>query len=257
VAEIRRLEYQSLADQAKTSLLVYINERGLKPGDVLPPEGQLSAEFGVSRPVIREALKALEGMSIIQVLKGKGAIVRPLDNEQLVVFFDRALRVDSVTIGQLLEFREVIEAGGAMLAARRRTSTELDEIRQTAASMRDCLDQPDAYVDLDARFHLLITAACHNPLLLQVEESVREAVSGTIREGRRHLHDVEQADRIQAAHEELVRQLERRKPEGARRAMVAHFQLAAGVIEETPLGDVDGGPGAPVDAVGAETGASG
>ena len=132
---IRRLEYQSLADQVKTSLVEYINERGLKPGAVLPPAGVLGAEFGVSRPVIREALKALEGMSLVQVVKGKGTVVRALDNEQLLVFFDRALRVDGMTVSQLLEFREVIEAGAAELSATRRTADELAEMRQTVAEM--------------------------------------------------------------------------------------------------------------------------
>jgi GntR family transcriptional regulator, transcriptional repressor for pyruvate dehydrogenase complex len=233
VTAIRRLAYQSLADQVKTSLLEYISERGLQPGDVLPPEGVLAAEFGVSRPVIREALKALEGMSVVQVAKGRGTVIRPLDNEQLVVFFDRALRIDSMTVGQLLEFREVIEAGAAMLAATRRTADELAEMRQTAAEMRASMRRRDAYVHLDSKFHLQITSACHNPLLLQFGESVREAVSGTIREGRRHLHGIEQADRIQAAHEELLHQIEQRSPEGARRAMVAHFEMAANVIEDS------------------------
>jgi GntR family transcriptional repressor for pyruvate dehydrogenase complex len=186
--------------------------------------------------VIREALKALEGMSLVQVVKGKGTVVRALDNEQLLVFFDRALRVDGMTVSQLLEFREVIEAGAAELSATRRTADELAEMRQTVAEMRASMHRGDAYVNLDAKFHLLIASACHNPLLLQVEGSIREAVSETIREGRRHLHDTEQADRIQAAHEKLLHQIERRSPDGARRAMVAHFEVAAEFIDGSAPG---------------------
>ena len=227
---IPKLSYESLADQVKTHLLEYIHARGMRPGDVLPAEHKLAAEFGVSRPVIREALKALEGMSVVEVSKGKGAVVRALDKDPLVVFFNRALRVEYVTIAELLEFRRVIEAGCASLAALHRGPTEVADMETLIREMEESLSDADAYTELDARFHGLVADAAHNGLLLQVTESIREATTESIREGRRHVRSREQMERVQSLHQDLFRQIKRGNRTGARRAMNAHFDQAVDVL---------------------------
>ncbi len=227
---IPKLSYESLADQVKTYLLEYIHARGMRPGDVLPAEHKLAAEFGVSRPVIREALKALEGMSVVEVSKGKGAVVRALDKDPLVVFFNRAVSVAYVTIAELLEFRKVIEGGCASLAALHRDPTEVAEMETLIREMEVSLSDADAYTELDARFHGLVAAAAHNRLLLQVTESIREATTESIREGRRHVRSREQMERVQSLHQDLFRQIKRGNRAGARRAINAHFDEAVDAL---------------------------
>jgi len=227
---IPKLLRESLAEQVRNSLLAYIRSQNLKPGDALPAENTLAAEFGVSRPVIREALSALQGMAIIEISKGKGAVIRALDRDPLVAFFRRAVRIDYATLSELLEFRKAIEGCCASLAAQRRDSDQLSEMTELVRQMRASFNDPDAYTSLDARFHAVVTEAAHNPLLLQVMESVREATTESIREGRRHMHSPEEMELVQSLHENLLRHIQRRHGTGARRAMDAHFEEAVLVL---------------------------
>ncbi|HET9345879.1 MAG TPA: GntR family transcriptional regulator [Candidatus Limnocylindrales bacterium] len=79
MTRVSKLTYRSLADQAAEALTEYIATERLQPGGVLPPEGQLAEQFGVSRPVIREALRVLAGTGAIEIVKGKRSVVRPID----------------------------------------------------------------------------------------------------------------------------------------------------------------------------------
>ena len=112
-----KLHRETLAEQARNALLDLIARRGLREGDVLPSEMSLAGEFGVSRQVIREALKALQGQGVIEILNGRGAVVRPVDHSALVVFFQRAVHLNQRTIIELIEVRKGIEIQSAMLAA--------------------------------------------------------------------------------------------------------------------------------------------
>src|SRR5438105_3245476 len=99
---LRKLSRQTLADQAIGSLLAYIEESNLKPGDTLPSEALLTSKLGVSRPVIREALKALTGRNVIEIINGKGAVIKPIGSDDLSSFFKRAVGFDPNAVRELL-----------------------------------------------------------------------------------------------------------------------------------------------------------
>src|SRR5512135_1083989 len=115
-----KIPHGTLADQAADRLLEYIEAQHLKPGDLLPSETSLAGSFGVSRPVIREALKNLEGKGIIEIVNGKGALVKPIDSDPLRLFFQRAMHLEKDAIIDLMEVRKGIEVEAAVLAAGRR-----------------------------------------------------------------------------------------------------------------------------------------
>src|SRR5438445_9582346 len=126
-----QLYRHTLADQVAQRLIEFIRVHDLKPGDTLASTATLAAQFGVSRPVIREAFTALEGQGVIEVINGKGAVIRPIDSGPLRVFFERAVQVDRHTIIELFEVRKGLEVECAILAAQRRTPEELAQITQT------------------------------------------------------------------------------------------------------------------------------
>src|SRR6476659_3004041 len=103
---LTKLSRETLAEQAARNLIAFIEAQDLKPGKLLPPESQLAADFGVSRPIIREALKSLEGKGIIEVVSGKGAVVKPLDSHPLRLFFQHAIRIEGEAIIDLMELRK-------------------------------------------------------------------------------------------------------------------------------------------------------
>src|SRR5687768_1536258 len=123
-----QLRRDTLAKQLAEHLIARI-EDDLVPGTLLPSEASLAAEFGVSRQVVREALKALAAKDVITIANGKGAIVRPMTSEPLRDFFQRALRNRHATAVELLEVRKGIEVQSAALAAKRRTPAELAELQ--------------------------------------------------------------------------------------------------------------------------------
>src|SRR5918992_1507838 len=98
-----QLRRETLPEQVADQLIALIERDNLVPGTILPSEGKLAQEFGVSRPVVREALRTLAAKDVIVVANGKGAIVRPITSQPLRDFFQRALRNRHATAIELLE----------------------------------------------------------------------------------------------------------------------------------------------------------
>jgi GntR family transcriptional regulator, transcriptional repressor for pyruvate dehydrogenase complex len=227
----KELNRDTLAGQVAQRLTEFIRLQDLKPGDGLASADKLAAEFGVSRPVIREALKSLEGQGIIEVLNGKGAVIRPIVSTPLRVFFERAVQVDRTTTIELFEVRKGLEVECAILAAERRTPEELAQIARVVTTMRRHVHHPTTYAGLDLELHLLIAAATHNTMLCHLMESLRHALQDTIREGYRPRQtNPMQRERIQEMHEDLAAALERGDANGAARAMTIHFDEAVAAL---------------------------
>jgi GntR family transcriptional repressor for pyruvate dehydrogenase complex len=227
---LQKLRRQTLAEQAAQSLTEFIRARDLKPGDVLESEAKLAAELGVSRPVIREALKALHGRGIIETVTGKRTIIRPIDNDLLRLFFQRAVEIERGAIVELLEVRQGLEIRSATLAARRRTPEDLAAMAAIVAAMRRHLQDGDTYVDLDLELHLLIARATRNTMLYHLMESLRGALQDTMREIHRCWEIQQQLERVQAMHEDLLAELKRGDAEGAARAMALQLDEAVTVL---------------------------
>lgn len=225
-----KLHRATLAEQVAQALVEQIDTAQLKPGDPLPSTAELASQFEVSRPVIREALKSLQGRGIIDVTNGKSAVVKPLSGDMLRVFFQRAISMERGTLLELLEVRRGIEIQCALLAARRRTAEELTQMQVIVGKMAEQLHNPAAYVELDYDLHLHIATATHNRVMYYLIESIREATKDTIREGLRHRLTSDQIQRVQEAHEAIVRQIETQSPEGAAAAMAEHFDDAIRVV---------------------------
>ena len=223
---LTKLSRETLAEQAARNLIAFIEAEDLKPGKLLPPETQLAADFGVSRPVIREALKSLEGQGIIEVVSGKGAVVRPLDGQPLRLFFRRALQIEPEAIIDLIELRRGIEIQSAGLAAQRRTPEELARLAEICAEMRLNLHIPTAYVPLDVAFHELVATMARNPMLFHLVVTVREAITETLPEPLLRPPTSEQLERVQLGHEVILASLEQGDAIKAERAMAAHFDEA-------------------------------
>jgi len=200
---LQKLSRETLAEQAARNLIAFIEAQDLKPGNLLPPETQLAANLGVSRPIIREALKSLAGQGIIEVVSGKGTVVKPLDSRLLQVFFRRATQLEPEAIIDLMELRKGIEIQAAALAARRRTPDALARLAEIVATMRRELRVPDAYVESDLAFHQQIAAMAHNALLYHLVGSIRGVLKDTLHEDLLRQQANEQLEHVQLGHEAI------------------------------------------------------
>lgn len=216
----------TLADQVADRLLEYIEAQHLKPGDLLPSETSLVASFGVSRPVIREALKSLAGKGIIEIVNGKGALIRPIDSDPLRLFFQRAMQMEYGTMLELMEVRKGLEVQSAMLAAQRRDAQDLEGIRRVLQAMREKQGNLEAYTRLDVDFHMRIASASHNTMMVSLVESIRDALRNTITAGLQSRGQSLQFENIQLAHEQLYETLVAGNVQAAMEAMSRHFDEA-------------------------------
>lgn len=232
----RRLVYQSLGEQAVDALTDYIAEEGLEPGQHLPGEGALAEQFGVSRPVIREALKTLAGMGVVEIAKGKSPVVLPITSEPLLVYFNRAVRMDRRTIVELVEVRRGIEIEAASIAAQRRSTADINELHAILTEMLEAVGDTDRYVNADIRFHVALASATGNHMLRHLVASTREALQTTIEEGLRRRVTTAQLERVQEIHDELLRAIAAGSADAARRAMTVHFDEATlAILGNEPL----------------------
>ena len=150
-----------IANQIKTLII----EGELKPGDPLPPERELMGQLNVSRPSIREALKALVGMGFLETSKGNRTIVKSLASGTILDPLHQLLKDDITIVFQLIEVRKAIEAWNAYYAAKRATMEDIAHIEAQVESMRAKLKADDFSLEKeDADFHLAISEATHNKI---------------------------------------------------------------------------------------------
>jgi GntR family transcriptional regulator, transcriptional repressor for pyruvate dehydrogenase complex len=218
-----KLSRVTLAEQAAQTLMDFIVAQDLKPGDAIPSEGDLALQFGVSRTIVREALKCLAGKNVIEVVNGRRAVIKPLDTQPLNTYFQRALHFDRKTVIELMEVRRGLEVESARLAAERRTSEQLGKLTETVAAMAEQLHDPDRFADRDVEFHLQIATAAQNKMLYLLVESIREFLREASKEGLRRGDAEGRFGTAYIIHKRLLRELEKGDPDGAAQAMTAHF----------------------------------
>ena len=225
-----KLKHKSLVEQVTDALMDLIDEKGLKPGDRLPSTTSMTNEFGVSRPVIREALKILEGRGIIQISNGRSAILQPMTSDILKSFFQRAVIYGEDNLREILEIRYGIEVQCAKLAAQRRTQEQVEELNNLIKQMRKQVNNPEVYTELDLQFHLVIADATKNQLMYFLVRSIRDTLRDMIREGLGHRLTEEERLLVQSTHEDIVKQIASGEVEAAGQAMAFHFEDAIRTI---------------------------
>lgn len=226
-----KLARDTLADLAARALVTYMREHRLAPGDPLPSETRLAERFGVSRPVVREALQILHGRGLIDARRHRTATVSPPSSGQLVVFVEHHLLFDRRGPLLLLEFRRGVEVEAARLAAERADAATRRRCREVVTAMASVLADHDAYVDADIALHDLIANASGNALIASFLATVRRAARETIELELRSQMTATELRRVQEAHERLVDALEARDADAAGRAMASHFDDAIRAVE--------------------------
>lgn len=146
-----------------------IGDGTLVAGSILPNEAVLGSRFGVSRTVLREAVKVLASKGLVEVRRKTGTRVKPhaewnmLDPEVLGWLFVGSKTSDGLT--DLLEVRRMIEPSAARMAAERATPDELNKIATAFVKMEESVDDLSSSVEADLEFHLAILEAAHNAFM--------------------------------------------------------------------------------------------
>jgi GntR family transcriptional repressor for pyruvate dehydrogenase complex len=213
-------------------LLATIIAGHYKAGDMLPPERDLAAMFGVSRVVVREAITPLVARSIVTVRQGRGTTVNPLsewntlDPEVLLMLHGASI------FPQLAVVRRILEPEIAALAAKNITPEQLEELR-SLSDLPDT-DTVEQHVARDTTFHLMIAKATHNEVLPILLMSISELLSEV---RRRNFHIPGEVMKAREWHQRIYHAIEQRDSEVARRVMADHLsqvETALVLVESVP-----------------------
>jgi GntR family transcriptional repressor for pyruvate dehydrogenase complex len=203
-----------------------IRSKRLVSGAKLPTEHQLCAQFGVSRTVVREAVRMLSARGLASIVKGKGIFVRPFTAETVTDPLRLYLQLTSTRdyVLDVVHARQLIEPVIAAEAALRRSGDDIARLKGDIQQLRECEESSPRLAHLDMAFHLDIARASQNlimPLLLdpihRLMPEIKSSVYATVREAK--------ASAV-FWHEKVFAMIFEQDAEGARQAMIEHLKVA-------------------------------
>mgnify|MGYP003608942410 FL=1 len=178
MTDIAPLIKRSLVDQALEQLRLRITEGRWAIGERLPTEPELSAELGISRNTVREAMRVLAFSGLIEIRQGDGSYLRSMTDPLGAM---RAL--SHCTLEQAQETRQILEVEAVGLAALRRTAADLSVLRQALnASAQLYHGELEAYISADLVFHKHLVDAAHNPALSELYQYFSAIVGAQLRQ---------------------------------------------------------------------------
>lgn len=213
---------ERLADKVEGALTESIVSGHLAVGERLPSERELCERFGVSRPVVREAVRSLIAKGLLADHPRRGHVVTSFGRDAVTESLTVYLRGQQLDYGKLMEVRVLIEVANAGLAAERASEEQIAALRTAAAQLQPPPAVEQAALD-DVAFHRAIATATGNEFLEVLLDSIREAL---ITVQLPTLADPEIVDSARRAHERIARQIAAHDADGSRRAMREHLDEA-------------------------------
>ena len=200
-----------------------------KSGDQLPPEGALCELFGVSRITVREALKKLNMMGLVEIKQGKGTFVKTVDLGLFMKPLFQLIDFEEIDVESIYTAREYIEGGTAFLAATRRTEVELTVLRNILQNIRQCIAEQDIVklYEYDRAFHTEVAKASHNQILLSILQPLEEIDTACVKRYDKYLTTLENCYK---EHYDIFKAIEEQDGETARQAMINHSRNSKTVL---------------------------
>lgn len=157
-----------LHHSVQDALRAFILDNKLRAGDPLPPETDLARQLGVSRNSVREAVKAMESLGILETRRGSGLYVRAFSFAPLLENLPYALLFDLRELAELLEIRRALETGLIGAAMRGMPPTAIAALEEVVAAMETRASRGEGFGDEDRRFHQILFESLGNQTLLKL-----------------------------------------------------------------------------------------
>lgn len=220
-----------IAHELETRLL----EGSLKPGDRLPAERELAAELGVSRPSLREAIQKLVSRDLLVSRQGGGTYVTDRLDARLIDPWQQLIDQHPSVQDDVLEFRHLLEAAAAEMAAQRATEGDLQRLEVAYLALDAAYASTDrsAQVSADVAFHLVIAEAAHNALFAHLTSSLLNLLHGHV---RRAIGDMsvspDTGKCLMEQHKAIRDAIAARLPDAARAAAQGHIDYVRQRLSE-------------------------
>jgi GntR family transcriptional repressor for pyruvate dehydrogenase complex len=204
-------------------LLRYLLSGDLIAGQKIPPERRLAETLGVGRSSVREAIKSLSLLGLLDVRQGDGTYLSGSTSDLLPQVIEWGLLLGERRVQDLMEARTHLEVTVAGLAAERRTDEQIARLRELVGAMERAADDLPAYVESDIAFHLTIAEASGNQVLSGLLASIQSLLRVW---AMRVLQSAGETATSLAVHIPIVDAIEQRDADAARAAMAAHMARA-------------------------------
>jgi len=215
--------YEEIVRQVKAM----IAEGRLKGGDRLPPERDLAEKFVVSRTSVREALRALESLGLVEIRPGEGTFIRQMSVEALVEPLALVMLSQREATGELFEARRLLEPALAALAAARATPEEIQEMDRILEEQAREVAAGRTGLAQDAQFHAAIGAASHNRAITRIAHAIMDLLAQSREES---LNTPGRPTRSHDSHRRVLAAIRGRDAEGARLAMLEHLESVESLV---------------------------
>jgi GntR family transcriptional repressor for pyruvate dehydrogenase complex len=219
--------YEEVAKQLERLIL-----EKLKAGDKLPSERELAEMLQVSRGSIRDAIRGLELMGLVEPRQGAGTIVRERTAESPVNPFATALERRRELVSELLDFRKMLEPPLASRAATHASPEEIAEMDEILQRQEVKLSQGEIAPDEDAEFHYSIALASGNSVVLKVIDILMDLLRDT---RERSLQVPGRQQKSLAGHRRILGAIRRRDAEAAKSAMRRHIEDVEEIVLDESL----------------------
>lgn len=172
---MQRIKRTSVGEAVIAEIRAAINRGELKPGDQLPPERELAVNLGVSRLAMREGLKVLAAMGLVEARQGEGTFVTAPTTERLLDPLVAKL-LQAAEFHELNEARTAVEVEMAGLAARRSSALQRERMAESLEIMQRNIGAGEPHLTADVLFHKIIAEAAGNPLLARMYDNIIDLV---------------------------------------------------------------------------------
>ncbi|MGW0845485.1 FadR/GntR family transcriptional regulator [Streptomyces sp. NPDC002787] len=225
MAELSRITVEPrepLAAEVSRRLIDHLMSGAVQPGDRIPSERQLTEMLGVNRPTVREAIKSLGFLGLLEIRQSSGTYFRGTDSDVLYRLFELGLVLGERGAKDMLQARAELEVVVAGLAAEARDEAGVELLRARLAKMREC---PDAeFAEADTAFHAALAELADNTVLRDVLKGMRAMIQ---RGWVERTSEVRSREVAYADHVPIFEAVETGDAGAARAAMAAHMEGAS------------------------------
>jgi GntR family transcriptional regulator, transcriptional repressor for pyruvate dehydrogenase complex len=222
--QVKPIKKRSVPEEVIHQLRIVIESGQIKPGGKLPPERELSRMLNVSRPSLREALRALNLLGILENRVGSGTYLSTPSDKWTLEPFNLLFTLSKERLNDIFEVRKSLEGTVAGLAAERRSDEDLEDIKNKLNLMEDSLEDDVEYAKKEVEFHRAIIEASKNLIIADMMERLYSLLQETRTQFSTHFRNtliLRTQDYLK--HQEIFTHIMASNKEKATQAMIEHL----------------------------------
>lgn len=228
----REVNKENPFDEILNQIIAHIQKGDLKPGDAFPAERQMAEMFGVSRPVLREVLRALELLGIVHTVRGGANYISEDLEHCLIGPLSILFQLNNSSVRQTQQLRAALEEAAAGLAAKKCTTVDAAELQLILAHL-EVEEDEKIRANLDRDLHIKIGKMAGNPMIFNVMSASTQLTENVISGIRSYImkknHSAKEVDE---QHKRLVAAIVEHQVEEAEECMREHMKTVGKYIEE-------------------------